>query len=198
MPSQPELILASQSPRRQELLRQIGVRFAVRPSSIPEILQPGESPQAYVTRLATAKAEAVRSGTGLPVLGADTVVVYQGQILEKPQDRDDAIAMLRKLSGTVHQVVTAVSLISQHGASCVVCETSVGFRPVRADEAEFYWETGEPADKAGGYAIQGFGAVFVSHIAGSYSNVVGLPLAETAQLLQESGISIWNRNSSLE
>ncbi len=198
MSSQPDLILASQSPRRQELLRQIGVRFAVNPSSIPEIPHSHESPRDYVTRLATAKAQAVRAGTDLPVLGADTVVVHQDQILEKPRGQEEGIAMLLKLGGAVHQVVTAVALISPRGASCIVCTTDVGFRAITPVEAARYWQTGEPADKAGGYAIQGLGAVFVNHLAGSYSNVVGLPLTETAQLLQKAGISIWNGDFARE
>lgn len=198
MATQPDLILASQSPRRQALLQQIGVRFAVIPSSIPESPLQDETPNAYVMRLANAKARAIGELTDLPVLGADTVVVHRERLLEKPVDKDDAIAMLMRLSGSVHQVLTAVSLTTSRTSSCILCETSVLFRDISAEEAERYWRTGEPRDKAGGYGIQGLGAVFVRHLAGSYSNVVGLPLAETAQLLQESGISIWNRDLTIE
>jgi septum formation protein len=190
--SKVDVLLASQSPRRQELLMQIGVRFAVVQVSVPEEHQPGEPPEDYVLRLARAKAAAgSRLRPELPVLGADTVVVWQGQILEKPRDRAHALAMLQQLSGNDHQVLTGIALCHGERQSNRVVRTQMRFRPIAVADAERYWDTGEPRDKAGGYGIQGLGAVFVEHLAGSYSNVVGLPLAETAQMFGEFGISVW-------
>jgi septum formation protein len=186
------LLLASQSPRRQELLRQIGVRFAVLPVNVPEVPAAGESPATYVQRLALAKAKAgseLRSE--VPVLGADTVVVHQGRILEKPRDREHGLAMLMSLAGDTHSVLTGVAVCVPGGQRVQVVATEVRFRAITREEAECYWETGEPTDKAGGYGIQGLGAVFVAHLAGSYSNVVGLPLTETQALLAQFDVPVW-------
>lgn len=192
MNSKVDVLLASQSPRRQELLAQIGVRFAVVKVAVPEEHQIGESAESYVLRLALAKSKAgslLRSE--LPVLGADTVVVIGDEILEKPRDRADALSMLARLSGNTHQVLTGIALCQSGRQSSQVVETLVRFRPIAPAEAALYWDTGEPGDKAGGYGIQGLGAVFVEHLSGSYSNVVGLPLAQTAQLFKEFGVPVW-------
>lgn len=190
--SKVDVLLASQSPRRQELLAQIGVRFAVVRVDVPEQHQHGESPQDYVLRLALAKASAGSElQPELPVLGADTVVVLSHEILEKPRDRNHALAMLARLSGTTHEVLTGIALCQGARQGRRLVQTQVRFRSIRADEAALYWDTGEPRDKAGGYGIQGFGAVFVEHLIGSYSNVVGLPLGETAQLFGEFGVPVW-------
>jgi septum formation protein len=187
------LYLASGSPRRRELLTQIGVPFIVISAPIDESPLPSESAPAYVERLARAKAAAGLARVDGPavVLGADTAVVLDGRILGKPENREDALAMLADLSGREHQVLTAVALDDgQRVHSCCVTST-VRFRAISTDEAQRYWASGEPADKAGGYAVQGLGAVFVTGLSGSYSAVVGLPLCETADLLGQFGIACW-------
>lgn len=185
--------LASRSPRRRELLQQIGVTFNVIDVDVRERRSQDETAQAYVTRLALDKARAGRTALSgdrvLPVLGADTVVVAGDRILGKPRDRDAANGMLALLSGRTHQVYTAVALVAD-GEAVRVSSSNVTFRTLTDSERAAYWATGEPADKAGGYAIQGLAAVFISRIEGSYSGVMGLPLYETAALLQESGINI--------
>jgi len=190
-----DLILASASPRRRELLTQIGVGFSVHPLDIDESVQPGETPEAYVARMAREKAEAgwqqFGQSTGLPVLGADTAVIVDQQIMGKPRDRADAIRMLQQLSGREHQVISGVALVSNQGVEVQTVATKVRFRTLSEQECQAYWETGEPADKAGGYGIQGLAAAFITGIEGSYSSVVGLPLAETAGLLQRAGVAIW-------
>jgi septum formation protein len=185
----PQLVLASASPRRCELLDQIGVRYIQTVVGIDESFQSGESPEKYVVRLALAKAHAVRKrdNNQLPVLGADTTVVIDNEPLGKPKDKLHAQTMLRRLSGVSHQVMTAVALVSNQEA-VLTSVTLVRFRTLTDNEISQYWETGEPGDKAGGYAIQGMGAVFVEHIEGSYSGVMGLPLFETARLLEKFGI----------
>lgn len=192
-----DLLLASKSPRRRELLQQIGVRFDVLAVHVPELRNEYEDPEQYVQRLATQKA---RAGSVLradvPVLGADTIVVINEQVLEKPRDKDDAVAMLQKLSDTTHQVYTAVALSHEHRHKTVLCRSDVTFRAIETAEAERYWLTGEPQDKAGGYGIQGFAAVFVANLQGSYSNVVGLPLLQTQQLLAQFDVPVWNTNLS--
>jgi septum formation protein len=203
---EPSLVLASASPRRAELLRQIGVRFDVQVANVPEILDAGEAPYDYVSRLALAKARALALTSVLPVLGADTVVVCDGQVLEKPRDAEHGQAMLLQLSNRRHQVMTGVALVvkstSKSAAASVddssgeivtqslVVSTDVFFGPITPEQALAYWQTTEPQDKAGGYAIQGLGAMFVERIEGSYSNVVGLPLYETAQLLRAFAVPI--------
>lgn len=189
------LHLASGSPRRRELLAQIGVPFVTLIASIDETALPGEPAERYVERLAREKAQAGLAALSDPadavVLGADTAVVLDGRILGKPADRAECLATLAALSGREHQVLTAVALASAERIESRVVASRVRFRPLRADEAEAYWATGEPCDKAGSYGIQGLAAVFVSQLEGSYSAVVGLPLCETAQLLGEFGIPCW-------
>lgn len=193
----PDLYLASQSPRRRELLRQIGVRHAVIAAAIPEQPAAGEAALDYVQRLARAKAAAgfaqllQQNLTIAPVLGADTLGLLDGEILEKPRDQDHALRMLRQLSGRTHQVITAVALHSQAQQALRVSITDVTFRELSDAETTTYWKTGEPQDKAGSYAIQGLGAVFVKEIRGSYSCVVGLPIEATLELLQEFGVPWW-------
>jgi septum formation protein len=184
--------LASASPRRRDLLWQIGVPHKAVPANLDENPLPGESPHDYVERLAVEKAMTVRNrGERLAVLAADTAVVLDGVVFGKPVDRADALAMLGRLSGRVHQVLTAVALASERSIEVRVSGTSVRLRDLTLAEREAYWQSGEPRDKAGGYAIQGYGAVFVESLSGSYSGVVGLPLAETAELLRAAGIAVW-------
>lgn len=189
------LHLASASPRRRELLAQIGVPFVTLIASIDETALPGEPAERYVERLAREKARAGLAALSDPadavVLGADTAVVLDGRILGKPADRAECLSTLAALSGREHQVLTAVALASAQRIESRVVASRVRFRPLRAGEAEAYWATGEPCDKAGSYGIQGLAAVFVSQLEGSYSAVVGLPLCETAQLLGEFGIPCW-------
>jgi septum formation protein len=183
----PAVLLASSSPRRSELLRQIGVAHEVRPVAIDEDWRDGEAPVEYVVRLAEEKARALWErlprGARLPVLAADTTVALEGEIFGKPANRDESVTMLTRLSGRTHQVHTAVALIHEGGSAVRVSSSSVTMRRIAASEMEWYWGTGEPADKAGGYAVQGLAAIFVSHLAGSYSGVMGLPLCETWELL---------------
>lgn len=188
-----QVILASSSPRRKELLDQIGIRYRVNPVDIDETPLPGEAPLAYVRRLAAEKSAAclARVGDDLPVLAADTAVVLDELILGKPKDSDDAFAMLRLLSGKMHRVYSAVSLRGRERYGQALSITEVTFRPLTEAEISAYWHSGEPADKAGSYAIQGLGSVFVQSIAGSFSGVVGLPLFETAELLAEQGIRLF-------
>ena len=185
--------LASGSPRRRELLQQIGVSFRVVSTAVDETVLPGEAPAAYVERLAAAKADdgwdRSRDAAGTPVLAADTAVVLDGRILGKPSNREDAERMLRQLSGRTHEVLTAVALRTADGLQSRISRSEVTFRPLIAGEAQAYWETGEPADKAGAYAVQGRAAIFISDLRGSYSGVMGLPLFETAELLSSAGVS---------
>lgn len=188
----PDLILASKSPRRKELLAQIGVKFESVSADIDERLEPNETAEAFVLRLALEKAQAVaQEYPGRWVLGSDTAVVLADQILGKPADKADSLRMLQALSGQTHQVMTAVALVNGERQQLLSVTTDVSFRTIDPAEAERYWLSGEPCDKAGSYGIQGLGAVFVEHIAGSYSAVVGLPLQQTAQLLTRCGIPIW-------
>ena len=187
----PQVILASASPRRRELLQQIGIRFVAKAAEIDENRRFGECPEDAVQRLAAEKSERIASLSvqGVPVLGADTMVVLDEAVLGKPADAQDGIAMLGRLSGRMHRVLSAVSLRGrEHWRS--MSETRVWFRELQASEMLAYWETGEPRDKAGGYAIQGLGGLFVRRIEGSYSGVVGLPIFETAELLSKAGISL--------
>lgn len=184
------LLLASASPRRAHLLKQIGVAFEVRPLDIDESVQPDESPQSFVQRLALEKArQGYRlPGNSLPALGSDTIVLVDDEILGKPQHKEDALAMLARLSGRRHQVLTAVALVNGERERCRVSVSDVYFARLTQAEIQAYWDTGEPADKAGAYAIQGRAAEFITRLDGSYSGVMGLPLYETAQLLKEFGI----------
>ncbi|WP_261844104.1 Maf family protein [Aliamphritea ceti] len=188
-----DLILASASPRRSELLQQIGVHFDVKPVDIPEVKLADESAFEFVERLAIEKAVAgwQRSEQRLPVLGSDTVVVLDDRVMGKPQNRENGIDMLLALSGREHQVVTALAIVNNEQTQVRVVSTRVRFKELSAGLCQRYWETGEPVDKAGGYGIQGLGAVFVASISGSYSSVVGLPLTETAELLDIFKVPFW-------
>ena len=187
----PPLYLASKSPRRRELLAQIGVTPAVIALELDEAPLAGEAPEDYARRVALDKARAGRAllpaGCAVPVLGADTLVTIDGRILGKPRDAAEAVAMLRLLSGRTHRVLSAVAL-SGREERLALSESEVSFRAISEGEARAYWASGEPADKAGGYAIQGLGALFVRKLRGSYSGVMGLPLFETAELLAAEGI----------
>lgn len=182
--------LASRSPRRRELLTQIGVRFELIDAAVDETPRPNEQPEDYVLRMARSKAAAgaARVSADATVLGADTAVVSGGRILGKPGDREEGLQMLRQLSGTEHFVLSGVCLCGGGRETAVLSQTRVRFRLISEAELVEYWDSGEPADKAGAYAIQGLGAVFVEHLSGSYSGVVGLPLFETARLLQAFGV----------
>jgi septum formation protein len=174
------------------------VSFRVIGTDLDETALQGESPLAYVSRLAQAKAtvgwERSRDLGRAPVLAADTAVVLDGRILGKPKGLDDAMAMLLQLSGRTHEVLTAVALRSSSGIEGKVSRSTVTFRPIDPSEARAYWETGEPSDKAGAYAIQGYAAIFISDLQGSYSGVMGLPLFETAALLEAAGVTCWHRD----
>ncbi len=186
------ILLASASPRRQELLTQIGVSFKVFPVDLDETPRVGESPLFYVQRIAAEKSAAAleRSDARLPILAADTAVILDGRIMGKPKDKADCLSMLSFLSGRTHQVFSAVSLRGfEHWQAVNI--TEVSFRCISEDEIIRYWDSGEPVDKAGAYAIQGLGGVFVKSITGSFSGVVGLPLFETAELLAKQGITIF-------
>jgi septum formation protein len=187
--------LASGSPRRRQLLEQIGVPFQVLSVTVDESLGYGEKPGAYVSRLAVAKAGAGLEAAGAaarPVLAADTAVVVGGEILGKPAGKDDAVRMLRLLSGRTHEVLTSIALAANGRTTSRVSRSEVTFREITGAEAGAYWDTGEPRDKAGGYAIQGLGAVFIAQLRGSFSGVMGLPLFETAALLEAAGVPRWN------
>ena len=190
------IYLASGSPRRRELLQQIGVPFRVVGTAVDEAVRPGEVPAAYVERLAAAKADAGWAGScdeaDVPVLAADTAVVLGGKVLGKPADRQDAERMLRQLSGRTHEVFTAIALLTVGGLESRISRSEVTFRNLADEEIQDYWETGEPADKAGAYAIQGRAAVFIADLRGSYSGVMGLPLFETAELLSKAGVWRWH------
>jgi len=189
----PVLRLASASPRRRELLTQIGVPHSVKAAHIDESRKPSESANEYVLRLAKEKAQHVwREADNLPVLAADTTVVLDGEIFGKPRDRDDALQMLAALSNRTHDVLTAVALATTEGIATAVSESKVRFRKTTDEERLAYWNTGEPRDKAGAYAIQGMGAIFIESIGGSYSGVMGLPLFETAELLRAAKVACWN------
>ncbi|MGR5293975.1 Maf family protein [Vibrio mediterranei] len=182
-----KIVLASTSPRRRELLSQLGYQFSVVSPDIEEVKQAQESAQQYVERLSLEKAMAglELSDSSSVVVGSDTVVVLNEHVLEKPNDFEHAKAMLQGMSGKKHQVLTAVSVVSKNKQSSVVVTTDVWFKALSEKEIEQYWLSGEPQDKAGSYGIQGLGGRFVTRIEGSYYAVVGLPLYETDQLLQE-------------
>jgi len=191
--TEPQFYLASASPRRKQLLEQLGLRFEVVVVEVDETAQAGEAPRDYVLRVAGLKATAVASRLGnprLPVLAADTTVVLDGVILGKPKDQDDAIRMLAHLGGRRHQVLSAVALWNRDVLDTVLNDSWVSFRAIDPVEAGAYWDSGEPRDKAGSYGIQGLGAVFVQSLEGSYSGVMGLPLFETAALLHKAGVRV--------
>ncbi len=181
------LILASQSPRRSEILRQAGIPFVARPANVDETLVAGETPEDYVQRVAQEKAAAITAGPADIVLGADTVVVIDGQILGKPLDAEDALRMLQILSGREHSVLTGTCLRRAAETIVDVAKTLVWFLPLTNEEIEHYVATGEPMDKAGAYAIQGLASKFIRCIEGSYTNVVGLPIELVQQRLNDWG-----------
>lgn len=188
--STPLLCLASASPRRRELLTQIGVAHEVEAAAVDEERLQDEPPRGYVLRLAREKALRVRSRRppGQPVLAADTAVVLEESVFGKPRDRRDAFEMLAALGGRTHEVLTAVALVVGEEVATALSVSAVRLRVLTEAERDAYWHSGEPCDKAGAYAIQGLGAVFVEWLTGSYSGVMGLPLFETARLLEAAGI----------
>ncbi|NIR61293.1 MAG: septum formation inhibitor Maf [Gammaproteobacteria bacterium] len=190
----PAIVLASASPRRRALLEQIGVAHRIHPVSVDERLRPDEAKEVYVLRVALAKARAGWSAAGVeldrPVLSADTVVAAEGEVLGKPADRAQGLAMLARLSGRAHRVLTAVALVHGGRHATRLSASTVHMRRIAPAERERYWASGEPADKAGAYAVQGKAAVFVTHIEGSYSGIMGLPLFETAELLTAFGVEV--------
>jgi septum formation protein len=191
----PVLILASASPRRRELLWQLGVPHLAEPADIDENRLPGEGVEQCVQRLAHQKAERIYlakgRAAGLPVMAADTAVILGDHLFGKPADRAQCLEMLAQLSGRTHRVLTAIALQTSAGVSSHLSESQVRFRTLSDTECARYWDTGEPRDKAGGYAIQGYAAAFIAEVQGSYSGVMGLPLFETADLLQHAGIRVW-------
>jgi len=194
-----ELILASASPRRAEILQQIGVDFQIAPADIDETPMRQESPVDYVQRMAQEKTQHVINsiaGSSTIVLGADTSVVLGYKIYGKPKNQQEGMAMLAALSGKTHQVLTAVAMGNKQRCVLELSATDVKFRELDPKECLDYWNTGEPLDKAGGYAIQGLGAVFVEKISGSFSGVVGLPIEQTAQLLQTFNVPIWGASNN--
>jgi septum formation protein len=199
----PDLFLASSSPRRRELLTQLGLQFTVISQAVPEHRLPEESPEDYVQRLALEKARAgfdqLADEVLRPVLGADTTVVVDDDILGKPSGRLEALEMLARLSGRSHRVLSAVAVVGRDNlgqdrpnvkTGVRLSESWVTFRVITEEEREAYWASGEPADKAGAYAIQGLAAIFIERLEGSYSGVMGLPLFETSELLGEFGIHV--------
>jgi len=193
-----KLYLASQSPRRKQLLTDLGVEFEVLPIEVDETTTTLESAEEYVARLGEAKARAgleVLAGKGesqVLTLGSDTTVVADQDILGKPRDYDDFADMMERLSGRSHRVFTSVALASHDSVDLKVVESRVVFAELEPQAIRAYWDSGEPQDKAGGYSVQGLGAVFIKRIEGSYSAIVGLPLRETAQLLTSRGIKVWS------
>ncbi|MCZ6753711.1 MAG: septum formation inhibitor Maf [Gemmatimonadetes bacterium] len=179
-----ELILASRSPRRRQLLEMLGIPVQVRPADIHETTRPNETPTEYAERLAVEKAGAV---PGEYVLGADTIVVLEGDVLEKPADAEEAVAMLLRLQGRTHQVITACALHSPTGLHTATDVTRVTFRPAGEDLIRAYVATGEPLDKAGAYGIQGYGAALVEGIEGDFFGVMGLPVRRVLDLLEQGG-----------
>lgn len=195
MGSNASIVLASSSPRRREILEALRIPFRLAPVDVDETPLPGEAADVFVLRLAAAKAGAVAAADDEIVLGADTTVVLDGQILGKPESVDDALAMLAALSGRVHRVLTGIAVRTSAGTRTALSDTEVEFRDIGRDEALAYWQSGEPRDKAGAYAIQGLGGAFVARIAGSYSGVVGLPVFETVRLLGDAGFEIFARRT---
>lgn len=191
------IYLASSSPRRRTLLEQIGIRYRTLAVDVDEGVRLHETPEMYALRLALEKARAgwrsLDPQARCPVLGADTAVVIDGEVLGKPHDREHALAMLARISGRAHQVLTAVALVDDERETARLSVSTVTFRTITAAECEAYWDSGEPLDKAGGYAIQGRAAVFISRLDGSFSGVMGLPLYETAELLGEFGVDVCGR-----
>lgn len=189
--TRPRLVLASASPRRRELLGLLGLSFEVRAADIDEALVSEEPPSGYVERLAREKAQALASSPGLFVLAADTSVVIDGAVLGKPgDDRQLGAAMLQQLSGRAHLVLTGVAVAHQESVRSIVVRTEVEMRPLQDEEIRWYVASGEGHDKAGGYAVQGRAGAFITALRGSPTNVIGLPLAETAALLEAAGFPL--------
>ena len=187
---EPRLVLASASPRRARILRELGVSFRVEVSNQDESLRPGEDGAAAVERLARAKGLAVARAETLPVLAADTEVLCDGHILGKPADERDAVAMLRRLAGRAHEVVTGVCVVTGGVARSGVERSLVRFAPMNEEELRWYAATGEPLDKAGGYHVDGKGALFIETVEGSPSNVAGLPVRLLLRLVREAGVDL--------
>lgn len=186
-----ELILASGSPRRRELLEMLGARFTVIPATGEEAVHPELTPAELVKALSRAKAEEVAaSHPDAAVIGADTVVSVDGEVLGKPKDEADALRMLRLLSGRSHEVYTGVTVICRGRMQCAAERTEVRFRPLTAREMAAYIATGEPMDKAGGYGIQGYASLFAEGIEGDYFNVMGLPVCRLGSMLREIGVDL--------
>lgn len=187
---EPRLVLASASPRRARILRDLGVVFRVVVSHEDESLVPGEDGEAAVERLARAKALAVARGESLPVLAADTEVLCDGHVLGKPRDEEDAVAMLRRLAGRAHEVVTGVCVVKGGVGRSGVERSVVRLAPMTEGELRWYASTGEPLDKAGGYHVDGKGALFIETVEGSPSNVAGLPVRLVLRLVREAGLEL--------
>jgi septum formation protein len=187
---EPRLVLASASPRRARILRELGVRFRVVVSHEDESLRPGEDGAAAVERLARAKALAVAREEALPVVAADTEVLYDGHILGKPADEKDAVAMLGRLAGRTHEVVTGVCVVAARATVSGVERSVVRLAPMSPAELAWYAATGEPLDKAGGYHVDGKGALFIESVEGSPSNVAGLPVRLLLRLAREAGLDL--------
>jgi len=187
-----QLILASKSPRRKQLLSQLGFQFECESADIDESVLPEENPEDYVRRVAVEKAQAIANilefSDNIIVLGSDTSVVIEGEILGKPVDKTDFVDMFNKLSGKRHQVITGIAVVQSARIESRIVVTDVYFKPLTSQEIDNYWYTNEPQDKAGGYGIQGIGGQFIEKIDGCYFSVVGLPLYETTQLLNEFGL----------
>ncbi|MFZ7108923.1 Maf family protein [Avibacterium avium] len=200
MTTQPQLYLASQSPRRLQLLQQLGLKVEIFNADIDETPKADELPVDYVRRMAQEKNHAARQqleklanfAPHLPILSADTSVVCDGQILGKPQNHAQAAQMLRLLSDRTHQVLTSVCVSLPDQKHCLVQTSQVTFKPLTEQEISAYIRTGEPMDKAGAYGIQGVGGIFISHIEGSFSGVMGLPVFETAELLRQVGVDLFS------
>ncbi len=188
--SLPSVHLASSSPRRHEILTMLGIEFSAAGVDVDESRLPDEAAEEMVLRLAASKAAMAVAGESQLVLGADTMVVADGQPYGKPRDQKDALQMLAALSNRTHQVLTGIALRSPHGIRTTMSRTDVQFREIYPDEALAYWQSGEPCDKAGAYAIQGRGGIFVAAMSGSYSGVVGLPVFETTELLAAAGFDV--------
>lgn len=192
-----KFILASSSPRRRELLASIGIDFEVIPSHVPEVHQEGEAPEEYVARLSRDKAHAIASAHPARwVIAADTTVLLGEQLLEKPVDAADAARMLATIAGRTHVVYTGVTVQNGESSETRVAESEVRMLPLSPADIEWYVRTGEPLDKAGAYAVQGIGAMFIDSIHGSYTNVVGLPLATLFQMLRRAGIDPLQRSDA--
>jgi len=197
----PQIYLASQSPRRRALIEQLGIRYQTLDVEVDESSQPGEAPEDFVARLALEKARAgwqLAANPAVPVVGADTCIMLDGQIVGKPENQEQGIALLQRYSGRAHKVYTGIAIVgpgtdNQEPGIVHYVRTNIStvtFRVITNEECEQYWETGEPTGKAGGYAIQGLAAVFIEKLEGSYSGVMGLPLFEFAELITLFGIKI--------